>query len=54
MEMLLDDSLRNQDKVYVEPGDHQHLLAIDHDEYAQLTLGSFHGAIAGATVSMPK
>ena len=54
MEMLLDDSLLHQDKVYVEAGDHQHLLAIDHDDYALLTQGSSHGAIAGVTVGMPK
>ncbi len=54
MEMLLDDSLLDCDKVYVEAGDHQHLLAINHDDYATLIKDSAHGAISGVAVGMPK
>lgn len=54
MEMVLDDSLLEKDQVYIEAGDHQHLLALKHDEYIQLIKNFPHAAIAGSAIGMPR
>lgn len=54
MDMLVDDHLLNTEKVYIEAGDHQHLLGFVHDDYMALIEGIPHGAIAGSAIGTPR
>lgn len=45
--MMLDDALLEQDKVYIEAGDHEHLLGLEHADFIQLTSRMPHGRISG-------
>jgi Ala-tRNA(Pro) deacylase len=54
MKMLVDESLLNADTVYIESGDHEHLLKLDHQEYSQLVAQMAHGNICGANIGAPR
>lgn len=54
LDMLVDDSLLHTDKVYIEAGDHQHLLGFKHDDYLALLKDVPHGSIVGSAIGMPK
>jgi len=47
MPMMLDDALLEQDKVYIEAGDHEHLLGFEHDDFINLMKQMPHGQISG-------
>ncbi len=47
MEMILDESLLETENVYIEAGDHQHLLEMDHDDYSRVTKECDSGDISG-------
>lgn len=36
MKMMIDDALFNADQVYIEAGDHQYLVKIDHEQYTEM------------------
>ena len=41
--LVVDDSIEAQPEVYMEAGDHQTLLHMSHDQFAQLMAGARHG-----------
>lgn len=52
--MLIDESLLACDTVYIESGDHEHLLKLIDREYCNLVGQMMHGNIRGATIGAPK
>lgn len=48
MRTIVDDELENEPEVYLEAGDHQALMRMDHDGFMQVMSGSMHGSFAGA------
>ena len=45
--MLVDDSLLATNSVYIEAGDHQHLIKMGHQQFAQIIAQVPHGDISG-------
>jgi Ala-tRNA(Pro) deacylase len=43
LDLIVDDSIEGQPEVYVEAGDHQTLLRLNHAEFARLTANAPHG-----------
>ena len=43
---LVDDKLLEVDKVYIEAGDHEHLLGVDQSQYSNLMQNIPHGHIS--------
>ncbi len=41
--LLVDDSIEGQPEIYMEAGDHQTLLHMDHAQFAELTAAAQHG-----------
>lgn len=54
IEMLVDNSLFDVDKVYIEAGDHKHLLVLDHKDYVDLMQEVATGSIAGSSIGFKK
>ncbi|NRB41495.1 MAG: YbaK/EbsC family protein [Pseudomonadales bacterium] len=54
MPMAVDDSLLSRDHVYLEAGDHEHLLRLDAPQFKQLMSGVKHGDISGRRVNQPR
>mgnify|MGYP000051488387 CR=1 FL=1 len=54
MRMMVDDTLLNAEHVYIEAGDHQNLVKINHQQYAQLMSAIPHGNICGQAIGTPK
>jgi Ala-tRNA(Pro) deacylase len=40
---VVDDAIAAQPDVYLEAGDHVHLLHVDHDGFLRLMAGAAHG-----------
>ncbi len=47
MDMIVDDKLLMADSVYIEAGDHENLVKLNHDEYRKLIMGTAHANIIG-------
>ena len=54
IDMLVDDGLLREKQVYIEAGDHRHLVKIKQQEYAKILTKVPHGNISGAVVGYPK
>lgn len=54
MKMLVDDSLLASDPVYIEAGDHCHLIKMNHDQYLESIEPTRHGDISGAQIGISK
>ena len=54
MAMLVDESLLSAESIYIESGDHIHLLKISHQEYSNLVAKMPHGKIRGANIGAPR
>ena len=54
IKMIVDDALLNAENVYIEAGDHRHLVKINQQQYAQLTSSMPHGDISGRVIGSPK
>ena len=54
LNMMVDDALLNAEHVYIEAGDHQNLVKINHQQYTQLLSTMPHGNISGANIGTPK
>jgi len=54
IKMLVDDSLLNTKNVFIEAGDHQHLVKISHQQYIDMLSEQPHGNICGAVIGRPK
>lgn len=54
MKMLVDDSLLNRPAVYLEAGDHQHLLKLEHDQFAEMMSHVPHGDIQGVNIGFQR
>lgn len=54
IEMLVDDSLLVTEDVYIESGDHKHLLKLEHHDYANLVASMAHGDIRGTNLGAPR
>ncbi len=52
--MLVDDGLLEAKQVYIEAGDHCHLIKIDHQQFASMLAKVPHGNISGEVVGFPK
>ncbi|NQY64194.1 MAG: YbaK/EbsC family protein [Alteromonadaceae bacterium] len=52
--MLVDDALLNAEQIYIEAGDHCHLVKINQRQYTNILLDIPHGNICGATIGRPK
>lgn len=53
MKMLIDESLLASDSVYIESGDHENFVKLNHEEYTSLVANMSHGNIRGANVGAP-
>ncbi len=53
MNMMLDDHLLAMRKVYIEAGDHEHLIELDQAQFMEMMYGVPHAHIAGAPVLEP-
>ncbi|MFT3924673.1 MAG: YbaK/EbsC family protein [Myxococcales bacterium] len=47
LETVVDDSLLEQEEVYFEGGDHEHLVHVTRDAFLRLMAGAPHGNISG-------
>ncbi|QFU22447.1 YbaK/EbsC family protein [Shewanella eurypsychrophilus] len=54
VKMMLDKRLIDEDKVYIEAGDHCHLIKINHLQYTPLLSGTLLADISGESVGTPK
>jgi len=54
MDMLVDDGLLRAEQVYIEAGDHRHLLRVEQQQFANMLAKTPHGNISGAVVGYPK
>jgi Ala-tRNA(Pro) deacylase len=54
LKMLIDDSLLKEDAIYLESGDHQHLVQLDQQNYHKLVGETGHGAITGIVLGQHK
>lgn len=54
IDMLVDNSLLRAKQVYIEAGDHRHLIKIEQQEFAKMLAKVPHGNISGAVVGYPK
>lgn len=54
MNMIVDDSLLTAESVYIESGDHEHFLRLDHQEYCELMENTSHGDIRGRNIGAPR
>ena len=50
IDMVIDDSLLNSQAVYLEAGDHETLIGIDHEEFTELMQCARHAVIVGSQV----
>lgn len=51
--VLVDDSLGTEPQIYIEAGDHQTLIRMDHEQFAQLTAGASHARFSGKLPAGP-
>jgi Ala-tRNA(Pro) deacylase len=54
IKMVVDDALLNAERVYIEAGDHRHLVKIEHLQYADMLSAMPHGNISGSVIGTPK
>jgi len=54
MDMLVDDALLSEKQVYIEAGDHRHLIKVDQQQFTHLLAKVPHGNIQGAFIGYPK
>jgi Ala-tRNA(Pro) deacylase len=54
MEILVDDTLLVADPVYIEAGDHRHLIKMSHKQYAQIIANKPHGDIGGKQIGISR
>jgi Ala-tRNA(Pro) deacylase len=50
MRMLIDNALFNAEQVYIEGGDHQYLVKIDHQQYMEMMALIPHANICGSSI----
>ena len=50
LETVVDDELDNQNVVYIECGDHERLLRLDHRQFHALTQQARHGQFSGLRI----
>ncbi|WP_299789259.1 aminoacyl-tRNA deacylase [uncultured Shewanella sp.] len=54
LKMMLDKRLFDEEKVYLEAGDHCHLIEINHQQYSPLLSGTLLADIGGAEIGAPE
>lgn len=54
IKMMVDDALLQAEQVYIEAGDHCHLVKIEHQQYADMLSAMPHGNICGPIIGTPK
>jgi Ala-tRNA(Pro) deacylase len=54
LEMMVDDELLDSDSVFIEGGDHCHLLKIDHHQFVEMLQDMPHGNICGDPIGQPR
>ncbi|NQY87652.1 MAG: YbaK/EbsC family protein [Colwellia sp.] len=54
IDMLVDDGLLGKKQVYIEAGDHRHLIKVDQQQFANILANVPHGNISGEAVGYPK
>lgn len=54
LKMLVDNSLLAAEDVYIESGDHENLLKLEHHDYAHLVAKMAHGNIKGTNLGAPR
>jgi Ala-tRNA(Pro) deacylase len=54
LDMMVDDALLNVEEVYIEAGDHEHLLKISHQQYCDMLASMPHGDICGSVIGIPR
>ena len=54
MKMLVDDELLQQEPVYLEAGDHRHLLKVNREQFAELVCLAPHGDIHGINIGFKR
>lgn len=54
IKMIVDDALLNVDPVYIEAGDHCHLIKINQQQYQYMLTGIAHGDLSGQAIGMPR
>ena len=54
LKMLVDNSLLAVEDVYIESGDHENLLKLEHHDYANLVAKMAHGNIRGSNLGAPR
>ena len=50
IETVVDDELESSAVIYIEGGDHEHLLRLSHDQFHALMLGARHGHFCGEPI----
>lgn len=54
LKMMLDKRLFDEEKVYLEAGDHRHLIEINHQQYTPLLSGTLLADIGGTPIGAPE
>ncbi len=54
MHMMVDNNLLTAKQIYVEAGDHEHLLEFERKQYADMMFDIPHGEIGGQVISQPR
>ena len=54
IDMLVDDDLLKAEHVYIEAGDHRHLIKVDQQQFAAMLAKVPHANISGELVGYPK
>ena len=54
LDMLIDEGLLQTKQVYIEAGDHRHLIKIEQQQFANILANVSHGKISGAAIGYPK
>ena len=54
IKMMVDDALLKVDPVFIEAGDHHHLLKIGQQQYLEMLADTPHGDICGSAIGMPR
>ena len=52
--MMVDDALLNAEQIFIEAGDHCHLVKVNHQQYENMMLNIPHGNICGTAIGRPK
>jgi len=54
IKMMLDKRLFDEEKVYLEAGDHRHLIEINHQQYTPILSGTLLADIEGTPIGTPE